>query len=201
MRSYSPPDSPAHCPQCLLLHKNCLCHEVEVIQPLFEVLVIRHHSEIHKPSGTVRLIDMALGERCTVEDWDSRMPDFQLQTALPTRSLLLFPPDGEDPAQYEEAWQLEHQPPELLVVLDGTWRQARRMLRRIKGLRELPRLSLPPPLRPGIRLRTPPHPWAMPTIEALARAIEHLEGPKGTPKAEALDRLFATLMQRLQAPT
>lgn len=201
MRSYSPADSPEHCHRCLLRHSNCLCDEIETIEPAFEVLVIRHTSEIYKPSGTVRLISMALGERCRVEDWDSQMPAFQLQTPIPPRALLLFPPDGEDLAVYEEAWQQVHEVPQMLVVLDGTWRQTRRMLRRIEGLRGLKRLSLPAPAQPGARMRIPPHPWAMPTIEALARAIERLEGDAGVPKAAVLDRLLATLMAQLQKPT
>lgn len=64
--------------------------------------------------------------------------------------------------------------PSTLVVLDGSWSQARKMMQRVPQLRSLRRWSLPAP--PGRRsLRASP-PGGMSTLEALAEALAALEG-------------------------
>ena len=78
--------------------------------------------------------------------------------------------------------------PHTLVIVDGSWPQARKMSRRVPGLAALPRLHLTPKDRPPSRLRRPPVANGMATIEAVARALHTLEGPG---PAEALDTLFA----------
>lgn len=64
--------------------------------------------------------------------------------------------------------------PSTLVVLDGSWSQARRMMQRIPQLHGLRRWSLPAPT--GRRsLRASP-PGGMSSLEAIAEALAVLEG-------------------------
>ena len=64
--------------------------------------------------------------------------------------------------------------PSTLVVLDGSWSQARKMLQRVPQLRALRRWSLTAP--PGRRsLRASP-PGGMSSLEAIAEALAALEG-------------------------
>jgi DTW domain-containing protein YfiP len=74
-----------------------------------------------------------------------------------------------------------------LVVLDATWSQARRMFRKLGGLRGLPILRLPDAAMPAARLRESPAPGKVSTIEAIARALRLLEGDE---VAVPLERLF-----------
>lgn len=74
--------------------------------------------------------------------------------------------------------------PERLIVLDGSWRQCRGMVRKIPELTRMPRIAVAPS-RPRDRMRMPPHPGLMATIEAVAAALGKLE-QKGT----ELDLLF-----------
>ena len=83
--------------------------------------------------------------------------------------------------------------PKTLVVLDGTWPQARRMRQRIRGLRGLPTLSLPKNEVATRRLRTEHLDNGMTTLEALAREVELFDGPR---KAACLDRLHETHVER-----
>lgn len=83
--------------------------------------------------------------------------------------------------------------PERLIVLDGSFRQARRMYKRVAELRDLPEFSLPaPPITPT-RLRQPTQPEGMSTIEAIAAALAALEGPE---LAAPLWALHAELVSR-----
>ena len=59
-----------------------------------------------------------------------------------------------------------------LIVLDASWGQARRMSRRIPGIRKLPFVQLPTHLSPQWRLRKPRQPGQLATAEAIAMALE-----------------------------
>jgi DTW domain-containing protein YfiP len=128
------------------------------------VLILRHPSERFRPSNTGRLAAAALAE-CTLVDLDrgARAPG----VSFADDAHLVYPDVG--PTAPPAA------PPSQLVVLDGTWRQSRRMLHKLRGVLFLPRLSLPPP-PPRVRLREPPHPHGMSTIEAIAAALGLFHG-------------------------
>jgi DTW domain-containing protein YfiP len=82
-----------------------------------------------------------------------------------------------------------------LVLLDGSWSQAKALWWRNPWLLKLPRLVLHP-REPSIygKLRREPRREYLSTLEAIALALEALGEPSGTP--EALRRLFRTLVQR-----
>lgn len=167
MRSRTPEDLAGRCSRCYLPTALCLCAEVPQVLTRTEFLVIRHNKEREKSTNTARMAALA----------------------LPLCRMLTYGAPGEpfDPAVLEgpDTWLLfsgnEPPPPDAprprrLVVLDGSWGQARRMLQRVPELRRLPTLSLPPPAPNTRRLRRPPHPDGMSTIEAMAGAVAFLEG-------------------------
>ncbi len=63
-----------------------------------------------------------------------------------------------------------------LIVPDGTWRQARRMVRRVAGLAKMPRVTLPEGLTSKYRLRKRQSTGGMCTFEAISEALCLLEG-------------------------
>jgi DTW domain-containing protein YfiP len=105
-----------------------------------------------------------------------------LLRTLPAPVYLLYP-DGEPPAAPPAG-------PISLVVLDGSWPQARRMLQRIPEVRGLPRLALPPPAVARPRLRRGRDAGEMSTLEAIACAIAFVEGEAMAAPLFALHDLF-----------
>ena len=84
--------------------------------------------------------------------------------------------------------------PLALVVLDGTWRQTRRMLKKLPELGALPRLALPEKAAAPLRLRESTSPDHRSTLEAIAEALAQLEGEAvGAP----LHRLHALMVERV----
>src|SRR5690606_1960692 len=61
------------------------------------------------------------------------------------------------------------------VLLDGTWRKARRLLYLNPVLQQLPRVALPDGLISRYRLRKAPMAGALSTIEAGVHALQALE--------------------------
>jgi DTW domain-containing protein YfiP len=110
-------------------------------------------------------------------------------------AVLLFPDDtGSAPPLPEVVTHL--------VVLDGSWSQARRAARRLPGLSALPRLSLSPRETSAPRLRRESTDEGRSTLEAIADAVSFLSGESLAAPLRALYKTFAArvLSARGQAP-
>ncbi|WP_243336942.1 DTW domain-containing protein [Anaeromyxobacter soli] len=151
------------CPRCRFPPEFCLCPAIPRLAAPFRLVVVRHASERERMSNTARWAALALDG---AEILEHALPGVALDETLlrAPGAVALFPSprpgDGAVPAT----------PPPILVVPDGTWTQARRMMQRLPALQRLPRLSLPGPPA-GLRLRRPPWPDGMSTLEAIAGAL------------------------------
>lgn len=148
-----------------------------------------HRYEARNPANTGRLAAACLAAsevRIAGRD-EARAAPF---VAPPdARALLLYPaPDAVPLDRLPPTDQ-----PTILVVPDGTWRQAERLRRLVPGLRALPCVTPPPGPRSNYRLRTELRPDGLATLEAIARAYAVLEGPA---VAAALDRGFRAMVER-----
>lgn len=172
----------------MLRHADCLCILLTRVQQRTHVLILRHSIERHKPSNTARLADLLL---TNVVLMDHGRPGLVLDVAplLQPGAALLFPEGAP--------WPSTLAPPTQLVVVDGSWPQARKMVQKLTPLHRLPRFSLVGGPPAGKRLRTPPHPDGMSTLEALAVALGVLEGP--TVRDHLLDAHARFVEQVLQS--
>jgi DTW domain-containing protein YfiP len=179
---------PGRCARCFLQQHLCLCAEIRPIPNRTHVVVLRHWIESSKNSNTARVAALAL-QRCTVIDLGRDLHPHQVGQLATPGTWLLFP-DGP-PVTAPPA-----PPPERLLVLDGNWHQARRMRQRLTPLHVLPVLTVPAPPRPVERLRRPPRAGSLSTIEAIAAALELLDGRD---LAAALHDLYALHVTRSRA--
>jgi DTW domain-containing protein YfiP len=182
MRGSVTADLADRCPRCLLRPDWCYCSRVPTVQVRTRLVIIRHHKERFRTSNTGRLVQQAIPGTVLL---DYGAPGEQFDPAwLPLDGAGLLFPEGSPAAA----------PPKTLIILDGSWPQARRMVRRVPALGALPRLSLAPAHRAPRRARRQPQPEGMATIEAVARALDQLEGPgTGAP----LDAIFADMVDTL----
>ena len=144
----------AHCQRPL---PSCLCRWVcPVAQPI-SVLVLQHPAEQHQAKGSVRLLQLSL-RHCQVEVGEQFDPvalagwlaaPSRPPMPTPLQNLLLYPVEPGDPATATAtaALSLPLADPAgwRLVLLDGTWRQTRQVLRLNPLLQSLPRWALPAP--------------------------------------------------------
>jgi DTW domain-containing protein YfiP len=111
------------------------------------------------------------------------------EVAATPGAALLFPGEGARPAS-----SLAASPPPFLVVVDGTWLQAEKMLALNPAVAVLPRLSVSSPRPSGYgELRREPAPHTLSTVEAVALALGELEGDPArfAPMVEAFRRVVA----------
>jgi DTW domain-containing protein YfiP len=171
------------CPRCLLLRRACLCASIPTVVTRTRIVIVRHHLERWRSSNSGRLAHLALPNSEIVEHGGAG----GVAQLPPLSGAWLVFPEGEPCAGAPEP------PPRQLVVLDATWSQARRMFRKLAGLRGLPILRLPDAPMPAARLRESPGPGRVSTIEAIAGALRLIEGDA---VAAPLEALFALAVAR-----
>ena len=164
--------SRAQCPRCLRPQTHCLCALIPHLDSRTRVLLLQHPSEVSHALNTARLAVLGLSnaELIVGEVFDD-LPTLLNRPGY--RARLLFPAEDAQPLQaYDESDE-----PVLLVVPDGTWRKARKMLHLNPLLAALPRVTLAEGGVSRYRLRKAPGPGALSTIEAIVQALETLEAP------------------------
>lgn len=159
------------CPRCQRPLPACLCAWVRPTANRLPVLVLQHPQEAGQAKGSVRLLGLSL-QACTVQVGDAFDPAaLAAWLGLPGASLLLYP---DAPAALAPAWPVPM--PQRLVLLDGTWRQARGLLRSHPALQALPRWALPDLAPPRYSIRRAQQPGQRSTLEAACTALGLLEG-------------------------
>lgn len=131
----------------------------------------------HQKCGTGRLCGIALSSAELFVGVDFTRHD-ELNRLLADRNLsprLLYP--GADALNLSSGSPLILPPDQelLVVILDGTWPEARKMLRLSRNLRELPRLAFTPASPSRFSIKHQPHQWCLSTIEAVYELLGALE--------------------------
>ena len=160
------------CPRCLRPAAHCLCALIPSLDSRTRILLLQHPSEVNHALNTARLAALGLNNAQLVvgEVFD----DLAMLLSPPGyQARLLFPADDAEPLQtYTPSDQ-----PLLLVVPDGTWRKARKLLHLNPLLAALPRVALAGERVSRYRLRKAPGPGALSTVEAIVQALQVLEAP------------------------
>ena len=164
--------SRAQCPRCLRPQTHCLCPLIPHLDSRTRVLLLQHPSEVSHALNTARLAALGLSNaELIVGEVFEDLPKLLNRPGYQAR--LLFPAEDAQPLQV----YAPNDQPMLLVVPDGTWRKARKMLHLNPLLAALPRVTLTEGGVSRYRLRKAPGPGALSTIEAIVQALDTLEAP------------------------
>jgi DTW domain-containing protein YfiP len=164
----------AMCMRCRRPKSVCYCSALTTLETTTRVVILQHPRERRMPIGTARMASLCLPQaRLHVGvQWDD---DPALASALsdPSRpAILLYPgPGARDVLADPPAG------PVTLIVIDGTWTQAKNVVRDNAVLQALPRYAFeaPEPSQYG-DVRREPSVECVSTIEALMYVLGALEG-------------------------
>lgn len=160
------------CSRCLRPTTHCLCALIPSLDSRTRVLLLQHPSEVNHALNTARLAALGLtNAQLVVGEVFDDLPILLNPPGYQAR--LLFPAEDAQPLQ---AYAPDDQPV-LLVVPDGTWRKARKLLHLNPLLMALPRVTLSAGAVSRYRLRKAPGPGALSTVEAIVQALQVLEAP------------------------
>jgi DTW domain-containing protein len=159
------------CLRCRRPTSHCYCALIPSIETKMRVLFVQHPRERDVPIGTARMAHLALPRSVLISsvivDEDPRVQ----QAIDEGNAAVLYPAPDAMPV---EDWQGD--PPRTLFIVDGTWSQAKKLLKKNPRLASLPRLSLSPEKPGNYRIRKEPSDKHLATIEAVVHALAHLEG-------------------------
>lgn len=171
----SPREYRVICTACRRPQSVCYCRHITRVETRTRVVVLQHPRERDMPIGTARMATLCLPNAELHEGvrWD----DAALERVLsdPARTpVLLYPGKGAIDV-------LQEPPPGLvtLVVVDGTWSQAKKIVRENPRLQALPRYAFTPGAPSEYRIRREPEETYVSTIEALVHVLGALEPEPG----------------------
>jgi DTW domain-containing protein YfiP len=202
-------DSEVECPRCGKPPALCVCADIEPIDNKVALMILQHPQEQDRELGTARLaalhfkhalfkiglswpsLSKILGRPAEPQRWAVLyLGSLKAQALVPDREIVVVNRKGNAVEHQDEA--LRHI--EGVVLLDGTWSQAKALWWRNAWMLKCKRVVLAPkrPSRYG-RLRREPRRDGLSTIEAAAMLLARLEG---RPEIEAtltasLERLLA----------
>jgi DTW domain-containing protein YfiP len=161
------------CSRCRRAQSVCYCDKLTQLPTKTKVVILQHPRERDKAIGTARMASLCLpdSELHVGVRWDEH-PGLAGALADESRpAALLFPGPGAKDI-------LTERPPGpiTLVVVDGTWSQAKTVVRDNPILQALPRYAFATPEPSQYRIRKEPNDQFVSTIEALMHVLGVLEG-------------------------
>jgi hypothetical protein len=201
------------CPHCRKPLPLCVCEGVTPIKNRVEMLILQHPQEQDRALGTARLTAMHFATAVVKIglSWPSLSKALGRQVADPSRWAVLYLGSAkvadldttEEVVAVNRKGDVEENQRAILrgiegvVLLDGTWSQAKALWWRNAWMLKCQRVILGPsrPSRYG-KLRREPRRDGLSTIEAAAIILSCLE--RRLDIAETLDASFARMLKRYQ---
>ena len=168
------------CLSCFRPKSLCYCAAIPSVANRTDVLILQHRRERFHPFNTARIVSQSL-DRCRLMVAHNRdlAEQFDAMQLSPNVGLL-YP--GEDADLLTELTPTQQ--PNQLVILDGTWHQAKTLFRDIPRLQKLRRYRLAPETPGRYRIRREPDEHSLSTLEATVAALTAIE-----PETVGLSRL------------
>lgn len=176
------------CPKCKIHQLLCFCDEIKPLDLNTNLYLIVHKAELHLTSNTANLAHLVLknsffktrglkDEKIDFSDVDNKRPTY-----------VLFPSDNATPIE-----ELPKNENYNLIVPDGTWSQAKRIVKRESELFNYPKVKITSQIDSKYFLRTEPHPYFLCTYEAIMYTLRHLHGEE---KYLEMNRVFTIFVER-----
>jgi len=161
------------CDQCLLPKADCVCAAKPAPSARSAFLFLMYTGEAYKPSNTGRLI-ADIAEQNYAFVWDRTQPDPELLALLQQPQ---FQPIVVFPQQYAAAERCIDQVSTngkipLFIMLDGTWREAKKMFRASPYLDQFPVLGIQPEQASSYQLREAAHDHQLCTAEVAVEILK-----------------------------
>ncbi len=136
-----------YCQRCCKAEKACICQWIQPVDTKAELIVLQHPTEVNRPIGTARILDLSLSN-CQVFVGEDFSDNEALNRALTRRDIqwfVLYPGEDAQPVSTlveakSQQPNFDHEQPERIgfILLDGTWKKAFKMWQLSVCLHSLP---------------------------------------------------------------
>lgn len=158
------------CSDCGVHRNICVCDVCDTVADAPPLWVLQHPTEVMHSKGTLRVADACLP---SLNVLIGEQPD--AFSALSARSArvpmgVLFPTAESQPIEAAETSAIAE-----WIVIDGTWRKARKIVLSNPWLHALPHYHFADPPTSSYRVRKAPRNDSVSTTEAIAYLLEHVK--------------------------
>ncbi|WP_038175730.1 tRNA-uridine aminocarboxypropyltransferase [Vibrio pacinii] len=185
------------CPGCQLRFQ-CVCDRLTQFSADLHIALLMHPNETTRETNTGQWLAQSL-QSCSRHIWQRTQPCPELITMIASGDYLpylLFPSQHSDAVKHAHREANSQHKPLLLIILDGTWQEAGKMLRKSDWLRALPQVHIEPSQPSRYRLRRNQQPGHLCTIEVGCEVLRELGY---TNQAQQLEGFFDDYLNAFQA--
>lgn len=182
---------------------SCYCADVKPFDPGMKFVILIHPIEVKRRIATGRMSHLCLKGSHLIAGQEFG-ESHELNSLLANRALapvVLYPGRTaidltSAPEETKRSIFPEGKKP-MVIVIDGTWATARKMIRS-PNLIDLPRVCFQPPAPSNFRVRKQPRPECYSTIEAIHHTLDLLAPVPGTAGREhdALLDVFDKMVEK-----
>lgn len=156
------------CKRCQFLPQFCVCHVIEPFDNHIEVLVLQHPNEAKHFKNSIKISQLTF-KRLRVFNSQTQMNELRMEIEKPG-TVMLFP-NGQPVEQFQPS----KTPIQRILVLDGTWKKAKRMIFEHSWLEQLPTLSIDTKVENQYQIRKSPTANHLSSHEAISHILSTLE--------------------------
>ena len=162
----------ATCQRCQRPQSYCYCRHLKSVPTGIGIIILQHPSETRHALNTARIAYLGLNN-CKLLIGE----DFSHHRVLHERlekqdACLLFPTKD---ASLASTLFKSTPAPRYAIVIDGTWRKARKILHCNPALQALPAITLAPATPSNYRIRKAPSAQSLSTVEAIVNLLRQAE--------------------------
>jgi len=186
------------CNRCGLPIISCICNVVPKIETKAKIWILSMEREFCRPSNTARLLKLANPESTELILWErTNAPKKLIEyiNSIEYEIYVLFPMENDDLSERKFEYESSERTP-AFIILDGTWKEALKMLRKSDYLKKLARISLNPIHKSEYTLRRGASNGELCTIEA---AIEVLKLNYEFENAQLIKGVFDLFIKSFKA--
>lgn len=192
------------CPQCGFSH-HCLCPLYPMLDSSVHIALLTHENELSRDTNTGQILQRCL-PYCTTHVWHRKSAPESLQTLLSDRDyapFIVFPSENSLPIEHVIS-AVETTDSELgsyaripvFIVLDGTWQEAKKMVKKSAWLEGLPHVSITASSDSSYQLRRNQDSGNLCTLEV---GCELLRAQDNLAQASQLESFFRHYMKVFKA--
>lgn len=185
------------CSTCSRPLKVCLCEMIRPVTNRVEIAILQHPSEVSQIKGTAKIAQLSLSK---VRTWvgEDFSDEVSLQAWLKQGEVFLLYPESESlmPVQSHSIDSIRlrnHLDSVKVLVIDGTWRKAHKIMMTNPQLQCLPRIVLQPSQTSSYQIRKQKNSQSLSTIEAIYEVLAQLEAdaPSFKPLLETFNQMVS----------
>lgn len=173
--------SRAFCYQCRRAKVACLCERIDKQPNRIKIYVLQHPEETNNPKGSAIIAELGLQQykRWVGEDFSQHVELNELLADQQGKLAILYPSDEAE--VIDDVWAVKNASSlECLLIIDGTWRKAKKIWELTPALHDFPAIKLNEDNISDYRIRKVPQQGYLSTVECIVEGLRKLENcPQG----------------------